>query len=75
MLLHECVNEKTLDNITAVIIGFQNFENFVERARTSGNSATLLNFTKNKQSMIEEAELQWNDEINQVEDSESHRLM
>jgi hypothetical protein len=26
-ILHECVFAKTLDNITAVMIAFQNFEN------------------------------------------------
>lgn len=35
MLLHECVNEKTLDNITAVIIGFQSYETHVEKSRTT----------------------------------------
>lgn len=75
MLLHECVKEKTLDNITAVIIGFQNFETHVDKMRSSLNSNLLLNFTKNKSDMIEEFELQWNEEISQVEESESHRLM
>ena len=37
MVLHECVNEKTLDNITAVIIGFSNFEAHVDKARTSNS--------------------------------------
>jgi protein phosphatase 2C family protein 2/3 len=37
MVLHECVNEKTLDNITAVIIGFSNLETQVDKARTSNS--------------------------------------
>lgn len=41
MMLHECVNEKTLDNITSVIIGFQNYETHVDKARTS--NSTLIN--------------------------------
>jgi serine/threonine protein phosphatase PrpC len=75
MLLHECVNEKTLDNITSVIIGFQNYETQVEKARSSQNNGPLLGFTKNKLEAIEEVELQWDEEISAVEDSESHRLM
>lgn len=35
-VLNECVNSKTLDNITCVLIGFNNFEKLIERARTTG---------------------------------------
>ena len=37
MVLHECVNEKTLDNITAVIIGFSKLETQVDKARKSNS--------------------------------------
>lgn len=57
MLLHECVNEKTLDNITAVIIGFGNFESHVEKARTTASSNLIHQFTRNKQEVIEEIQL------------------
>ena len=34
--LNECVDQKTLDNITCVIIGFQSFENMIDKARSTG---------------------------------------
>ena len=34
--LNECVEQKTLDNITCVIIGFQSFENMIDKARSTG---------------------------------------
>lgn len=35
-VLNQCVNQKTLDNITCVIIGFNGFEKLIEKARTTG---------------------------------------
>ena len=39
-VLNESVEQKTLDNITAVIIGFQSFENMIDRARSTGTQAS-----------------------------------
>ena len=35
-VLNQCVTEKTLDNITCVVVGFNNYEKIIERARTTG---------------------------------------
>ena len=35
-VLNGCVNSKTLDNITAVLIGFQSFEKLIEKSRSTG---------------------------------------
>jgi len=35
-VLHECVYSKTLDNITAVMIAFENFENVATMEHKSG---------------------------------------
>ena len=36
-MLHECVFAKTLDNITAVMIAFENFENVATMEHKDGN--------------------------------------
>ena len=39
-VLNTSVEEKTLDNITAVVIGFQSFENMIDKARSTGTKVS-----------------------------------
>ena len=39
-VLNTSVEEKTLDNITAVVIGFQSFENIIDKARSTGTKVS-----------------------------------
>ena len=71
-VLNESVEQKTLDNITVVIIGFQSFENMIDRARSTGTKTSMI---RERKEVYEEEELQWDQEVEMVEDSESHRIM
>lgn len=58
--LNECVNQKTLDNITCVIIGFNNFEKLIERARTTGARNDKI---RDASVVAEEIDLDWDYEM------------
>ena len=58
-----------------MVIGFHNYEQHVEKARTTQGSNLISQFTRLKKETIEEFELQWADERSQVEDCDSNKLM
>jgi len=62
--LNECVNQKTLDNITCVVIGFNNFDKLIERARTTGARNEKIRDTTVD---AEEYELDWEKEMEEIE--------
>lgn len=72
MVLNQTVNEKTLDNITAVIIGFQSFEKMIEKARSTGVRKTALRPLAGDP---EDFELDWEKEMNEVDESDSTKVM
>ena len=69
--LNECVNQKTLDNITCVIIGFSNFEKLIDRARTTG----ARNDKIRECNFADEVDLDWEQEMAEVEDSDNNRVI
>jgi uncharacterized NAD(P)/FAD-binding protein YdhS len=70
--LNDCVNHKTLDNITCVVIGFNNFEKVIERARTTGARTEKIRDTTQD---AEEFELDWQKEMDEIEESDGNRLI
>ena len=71
-MLNECVNSKTLDNITAVLIGFQNFEKLIERARTTGARNDRIRGTIDDAEVIK---LDWEEEMTQVKEGDCNRVI
>lgn len=69
--LNECVNQKTLDNITCVIVGFANYEKLIERARTTGGKNDKIRDT---QTDVEEVELDWEAEMLQLDDNDQNNI-
>lgn len=71
-VLNECVNQKTLDNITSVIIGFNSFEKLIERARTTGARNEKI-----RESMLEAetVELDWEKEMLEIEEGEDNKMI
>ena len=41
-ILNGCVESKTLDNVTAVVIGFKNYEQIIEKVNRGGPAASIL---------------------------------
>ena len=58
-ILNEAVETKTLDNITSVVIGFQSFEQMIDKARSTGTQRSML---RERKDVYEEVELDWNTE-------------
>lgn len=71
-MLNECVNQKTLDNITAVIIGFSNFEKLVDRARTTGGRNDLI---RDANVMAEDVQLDWEEEMASIAEIDPTNIM
>ena len=71
-VLNGCVNSKTLDNITAVLIGFQSFEKLIEKSRSTGVRNDAL---KPRMPDCETVDFDWDLEESQIQESESHRVM
>ena len=69
--LNECVNQKTLDNITSVIIGFNNFEKLIDRARTTGARNDKI---RDAGVVAEEYELDWELEMAQIEETDQNKV-
>lgn len=71
-VLNECVNQKTLDNITSVIIGFNCFEKIIERARTTGARNDKI-----RESMLvaETVELDWEQEMIDIEEADGNKMI
>ena len=70
--MNDCVNQKTLDNITCVIIGFNNFEKLIERARTTGGSNEKI---RTQAVVAEEHELDWEAEMLAVEAGDANNVI
>ena len=70
--LNECVNQKTLDNITCVIIGFNNFEKMIEKARTTGARNDKI---RDKNIPALEEDLDWEEEMTAIEESDSNKAI
>ncbi len=71
-MLNECVNSKTLDNITCVLIGFSNFEKLIERARTTGARNDKI---RGALADAEVTELNWEEEMAAVKDGDSNKVI
>lgn len=69
--LNECVNQKTLDNITCVIVGFNNFEKLIERARTTGGRNDKI---RDASVVAEEVELDWDFEMSQIVENDQNKV-
>ena len=41
-ILNGCIEQKTLDNVTAVIIGFKSYETVVDTVKKGGMAANLV---------------------------------
>lgn len=70
--LNECVNQKTLDNITTVVIGFNNFEKMIDKARTTGGRNDLI---RDSTVVADEVELEWEQEMQAIEESDSNKVI
>jgi len=70
--LNECVNQKTLDNITCVVIGFNNFEKMIDKARTTGGRNDLI---RDSSVVADEVELEWEKEMQAIEESDSNKVI
>lgn len=71
-VLNECVNQKTLDNITCVIIGFNNFEKLIDRARTTGGCNEKIRDTD---LIADNVELDWELEQALIEESDGNKFI
>ena len=69
--LNECVNQKTLDNITCVIIGFNNFEKLIERARTTGGRNDKI---REANAVAEEVQLDWDFELDRIDEADQNKV-
>lgn len=71
-VLNQCVNQKTLDNITCVIIGFNGFEKLIEKARTTGGRNDRV---RDAEMIAEETQLNWDEEMAAIDNSDSNNVI
>ena len=71
-VLNTCVTEKTLDNITCVVIGFNNYEKMIERARTTGARSENI---REAPQIAEEQQLDWEEEEAQILDGDANKVL
>lgn len=60
-----------MDNITSVIIGFNNFEKLIDRARTTGARNDKI---RDAGVVAEEYELDWELEMAQIEETDQNKV-